>query len=193
MNNVKTPININLFAGPGTGKSTIAAELFSTLKRQHKKVELVTEYAKDVTYRGDMNTLTDQLYLMGKQHHKLWRLLQHDIDIIIHDSPFIMGLNYVQDNGILPVQEFSDMALKLFNNYRNINIFLERNPENGYQQIGRSQTLQEAQNIDNEILTFLTTQLPFNGTLTKILVDGDCVENIIKHIKYWSNHKGWKF
>ena len=41
---------INLIGGPGCGKSTIAAELFSRLKKMGVTCELVTEYIK-----GDNN------------------------------------------------------------------------------------------------------------------------------------------
>lgn len=178
------PLNINFFAGPGVGKSTIAAELFSVLKRQHKNVELITEYAKEVTYRGDNNTLKDQLYLLGKQHNKLFRLLHHNVDILIHDSPFIMGINYVQDDGYLPIDKFKELALQLFNNYNNINIFLQRNSQVKYQQLGRNQSLQEAIEMDVKIQNFLNiNDIPF-----KIInVDTDCLNNIIKYIEEKDN------
>ena len=41
---------VNLFAGPGSGKSTTASGLFHLLKLDNKKTELVTEYAKDAIY-----------------------------------------------------------------------------------------------------------------------------------------------
>jgi adenylylsulfate kinase-like enzyme len=39
---------INLFGGPGTGKSTLAAALFTDLKMKGINAELVTEFAKDL-------------------------------------------------------------------------------------------------------------------------------------------------
>ena len=38
---------INLYGGPGTGKSTTAAALFALIKREGYNVELVTEFAID--------------------------------------------------------------------------------------------------------------------------------------------------
>jgi predicted ATP-dependent serine protease len=190
MKQLNNPININLFAGPGVGKSTIAAELFSTLKRQHKKVELVTEYAKDITYRGDYNTLSDQLYLLGKQHNKLHRLLKHDLDIIVHDSPFVMGINYVMEDQHIPINLFKQMTLELFNSYRNINIILMRNPNVEYQQIGRNQTLEQAIELDNKITSFLCDN---NISCNQVMVDENCIENILYWVKYHTSHKGWKF
>lgn len=41
---------INLFGGPGIGKSTLAAGLFEHMKIAGFNVELVNEYAKDMVW-----------------------------------------------------------------------------------------------------------------------------------------------
>ena len=50
---------INLFAGPGTGKSTTAAGLFYKMKSKGYMVELVTEFAKDLVYQESFFRLKD--------------------------------------------------------------------------------------------------------------------------------------
>ena len=72
---------INLFGGPGSGKSTTAAALFSNLKRLDFKCELVTEYAKDVEYEGRSNIFEDQLYITAKQNRRLKRLQDYHISL----------------------------------------------------------------------------------------------------------------
>ena len=47
MNNSLT---VNLFGGPGTGKSTTSAAVFSLLKMHGVNAELITEFAKDLTW-----------------------------------------------------------------------------------------------------------------------------------------------
>lgn len=42
-------IYVNLYGGPGSGKSTTAAGVVSQLKLLSINAELVTEYAKDLT------------------------------------------------------------------------------------------------------------------------------------------------
>ena len=57
---------INFYGGAGIGKSTIAADIFSKLKRKGHKTELVGEYAKWLWYQNDNNTpdeLFDQLVM----------------------------------------------------------------------------------------------------------------------------------
>lgn len=46
---MKTTV-INLIGSPGTGKSTIAAELFARMKWLGFDVELVSEYAKELVW-----------------------------------------------------------------------------------------------------------------------------------------------
>ena len=41
---------LNFYGGAGIGKSTIAADIFSKLKRKGHKTELVGEYAKWLWY-----------------------------------------------------------------------------------------------------------------------------------------------
>ncbi len=41
---------VNLLGGPGSGKSTTAADVFARLKWQDINCELVTEFAKDLVW-----------------------------------------------------------------------------------------------------------------------------------------------
>lgn len=43
---------VNLYGGPGTGKSTGASYIFSKLKLAGVEAELVTEYAKDLVWEA---------------------------------------------------------------------------------------------------------------------------------------------
>jgi tRNA uridine 5-carbamoylmethylation protein Kti12 len=65
---------INLFGGPGIGKSTIAADLFALMKREGYNVELVNEYAKEVTWEGHFSYLDDEFYILAHQNRRLVRL-----------------------------------------------------------------------------------------------------------------------
>lgn len=149
----KEMININLFAGPGTGKSTTAAGLFYEMKTNNEKVELITEYAKELTFGKDYVKLSDQLLLLGEQHHRMFRL-KDQVDYVIHDSPFVLGMVYASDE-FIPLKEFEELILKMYHRYNHINIFLKRTPEHAYQKYGRNQTLEEAIEKDNKIKSWL--------------------------------------
>ena len=150
-------LNIQLFAGPGTGKSTTQAGLFHKFKELDHKTEMIHEYAKDLTYENADNKLKNQFYVTAKQHHRLKRIEDGgEVDYVIHDSPFIMGLAYLNKNdSAFPNKAFENFVKELYSNYNNLNIFIERNDSHKYQEYGRSQSYEEACQKDSEILNLL--------------------------------------
>lgn len=138
---------LNMFAGPGTGKSTVSAGLFYKMKNLNYKVELVQEYAKDMTYEKRSNILEDQLYIFAKQARRLERLKGH-VDFVITDSPLLLGIIYNTKSTIL-----NDLIEETFNSYNNKNFFLKRLKE--YQPYGRNQTEEQAREIDLKISKML--------------------------------------
>lgn len=149
---------INLFAGPGIGKSTTAAGVFWKMKTLGFKVELVTEFAKGLVYAGDIK-LNDQLYIFAKQN---WRLsiLEGQVDYAITDSPLILSNIYFDKETAMYSESFFKSLVKdTFDHYNNINFFMTRDTEtHPYQKYGRTQTLEEAKEIDNKIMEYLTSR-----------------------------------
>ena len=145
---------INLFGGPGTGKSTTAAGLFHLMKLQSMEVELVTEYAKYLVWAQRNNMFTEQDYIFAKQNHRL-RILQNKVDWAITDSPLILGQFYMPD-GFPGKDHFVNFMHDVYDSYENINIFLVR--EKAYNPNGRNQTEDEAKQIDQQILDMLGAQ-----------------------------------
>jgi nicotinamide riboside kinase len=141
---------INIFGGPGAGKSTTAAGLFHAMKTRRLEVELVTEYAKDMTWEGRNNILTDQLYVLAKQNRRLHRLRNHNVDWVISDSPLVLGLIYQPPDYF---ETFEPFLMEVFNSYDNVNIMLSRDFE--YNPVGRNQTADEAEQIDSELKEIL--------------------------------------
>lgn len=136
---------INLFAGPGAGKSTLAAGLFYEMKRVNYNVELVTEFAKDLVWEERNKALKNQVYILGEQVHRLERL-RGVVDYVVTDSPIILGQIYNQE----PSRYFDDFSLELFNTFDNINVWVERS-DYGYGVIGRIHNFEEACEIDDQI------------------------------------------
>lgn len=141
---------VNLWGAPGSGKSTAAAYIFSWLKALGHNVELVTEFAKDLTWEGRTNALHTQLYVSGVQAHRLARI-RDKVDIAIVDSPLPSGLIYVNDE---ERKLLNDILWYEYNKYDNINFFLNRT--HPYSSDGRNQTEEEADEIGERICSMLS-------------------------------------
>jgi len=139
---------INLYAGPGAGKSTTAAGLFHEMKIRDYKVELVTEYAKDKVYEGHLGCLEDQLYIFAKQQRRLNRLIG-SVTWAITDSPLLLSILYNKDLS----QSFNNVVIEQYNRYNNYDFYIER--VKTYQQFGRTQTFEEAVVLDNKMKAIL--------------------------------------
>ncbi|MFW6310864.1 MAG: AAA family ATPase [Nanoarchaeota archaeon] len=141
---MKNALVVNLFAGPGCGKSTMMASIFSELKWKGYECEMSTEYAKDKVWEGSSHVLNNQVYITGKQYHKLYNL-KNKIDIIVTDSPLLLGLYYGKNEPLV----YKEMILTYFKQFNNFNIVLER--EKKYNPNGRNQSEEEAKFIDDYI------------------------------------------
>ena len=146
---------VNIFGGPGTGKSTTAASLFVEMKRLALKVELVTEVAKDFVWEDRMTTLSIQPYITIKQFRNLIRL-KDKVDYVITDAPILMGCVYSDMfTPHLPVS-YKQFIIDLHNQELNpsINIQLQRSFK--YDTTGRYQTEDQAKEIDSRIANVLS-------------------------------------
>jgi len=132
---------VNLFGGPGAGKTTMSTGVFSLLKLNGVNCELVTEFAKTLTWQEDNNGLEDQIYILGNQYHNMF-VLKEKVDVIITDSPLLLNLLYKEVS-----ESQSKLTLELFNGFDNFNYYVRRKKK--YQQEGRIQTEEESIVIDN--------------------------------------------
>ena len=165
---------INLFAGPGVGKSTTAADLFALMKKTGHSVEYVQEVAKDLTWEGNTYALKNQLAILSEQDRRLQRL-QGKVRWVITDSPLLLGSVYVERYSRYDTAAFRNAVSWAFNSYRNINFLLGRSK--AFDPEGRNQNLEEAQQIDKRIKNLMHLhQLDFKEFPVK-----DGVEHSIFH------------
>jgi endo-1,4-beta-mannosidase len=136
---------VNFYGGPGSGKSTAAARNFSELKDLGYNVELATEYAKDLTWQESFNVLKNQIYIFGKQQHRIWRL-DGKVQIILTDSPLLLSTVYAAAE---TTDLFKSMVIEEYRKRPTINIFLNRTKP--YNQSGRSQSEEAAIELDKKI------------------------------------------
>lgn len=157
---------INLWAGPGAGKSTLAAGLFNLMKNRGYSVELVVEWAKEAVYEERLTTLSDnQLYVLAKQDQRLRRLIGKSV-YAITDSPLPLSLLYRADSGPFSEDWFKDTVLRTWRSYENVNVIVER--VKPYSTQGRTQSAIEAQKID-----FKTNDLVKKLDMQALKIRGD--------------------
>lgn len=155
----KPSLVINLLGGPSAGKSTLATGIFHELKKLDVNCELVTEFAKDLTWEENWIALGNQLYVSANQIYRQERL-EGKVDVIVSDSPIFIGLFYYKPINTTIDRHFKALILETFNVKNNLNIFVNRLP--GYNPVGRTQTLEESIAIDNAMKRYMMdTAIPF--------------------------------
>lgn len=166
---------VNLFAGPGAGKSTIMAELFALLKWNKVNCEMAPEWYKEQIW--DNNTNIDQIYIFAKQLRRLQKLVGN-VDIVITDSPLLMSLIYDVDQN----WSFGQLVRDKFHLYNNVNFFLNRTKK--YNPAGRLQTEEEAIAKDQEVRKMLELDSTLNFVDVEACSQG-AAEEIFEYLKDW--------
>lgn len=168
---------VNLWGAPGAGKSTTAFGLLFLLKINEFKVEFAPEFAKDLFYEKRIqNLIPDQTFIFAEQHHRLYRLLESPLDFAICDSPLPLPLIY-QDPGYPP--EFKPLVMAKFNRFDNLNFLLKRTAH-PFDPIGRLQTVEQANQKQQEIEDFLlTNQLDYTALEASPHASGDIFHQLM--------------
>lgn len=140
---------INLIGGPGSGKSTAAAELFAFLKKAGRSCEMALEFAKGKCFEESFKVLDDQIYVFAKMYHMIYRLAGK-VEFIVTDSPLPISLYYNKEES----EYFDKFVVEQYNKFDNLMYFIERD-ESSYEEIGRIQTFEESKEIDKELISLL--------------------------------------
>lgn len=135
---------------PGAGKSTLAAGLFSEMKKNYMSVELVTEYAKDLVYDGHHSNDFDQLSVFAEQHRRISRL-DGKVEWVVTDSPLYLSAYYAQKT--MYPEAFGMFVRIMANRYNNLNFLVERT--HAYDPCGRSQDEETSNKIHHELIYFM--------------------------------------
>lgn len=172
---------INFISGPSTGKSVMTSLIFAKMKMKGYNVEIVPEYAKQLVWTEEFDLLNNQ-YHVSYYQNKLLKALDGKTDFIVTDGCLLHGLvyNMINTNNTSDKDKTKKAILDWFNSSKNINIYLERNPNIKYEQEGRIQTKEEATHIDN----LLKFQL-FDNKIDYVsfISSEENVDSIIAHIE----------
>lgn len=171
---IKT-IVVNLYAGPGAGKTTSAWEIASRLKKENITTEYVPEYAKELVWENNVRlldgSLQSQMHLFEEQNWRLQRL-QGKVSVAVTDSPIMLSLIYGKE--ITPA--LSQQILHAYHGYNNFDMFIQRGTH--FEQAGRIHDLTESKAIDSQIHALLQENGIFYGTYTH-----DKIDVVVKNIK----------
>lgn len=167
---------INIFGGPGVGKTTQAYLLCGIMKSKSFNVDFIPEYAKKLVYRNSMDILQkDQLYIFGKQIHEYRIRDNSNVEYAICDSPLPLSIAYNRITKSENFPHFEDFVWHEFNKFDNINIYLRR--ETIYDPNGRYQSEEEAKSVDNVVKDVIKDLNFLEMGLT------DFADNVIKILK----------
>ena len=173
---------INILGGPGVGKTTLAAELFSLLKKKGLEAENVSEFAKELVWAERADAFKDRLYMHAEQNHRLL-MMDGKVDYIITDSPLILtsvyNSFYLRNTYSAEYNAMIDLVVKETSSlYDNVYFLLKRNSD--YVNNGRRESEQEATAIDAHIEAYLiNNRIPF----TEITEREQAIDIILKTLR----------
>ena len=145
---------ICLFGGPGLGKSTTAARLFSDLKACGQHAEYASEFIKQWAYLKRVPRGYDQLFIFGSQIHAEDVLRQAGVAVVVSDSPVLMQCAYAKKHGCPYWADMVRIAGDYESSWTTLNLFLGREGI-PYRQDGRYEDAGQAAEMDEFMAEFL--------------------------------------
>lgn len=170
---------VNLFGGPGTGKTTMAARIFSELKQRGIEAACPEEHAKLLIWSGRPWLLDHQVILMGKIYETLLNL-RDKAQVIIVDGPMLLCSVYAGDR---EKPAFHQLVTDLHKQTDRVNLSVQRERNRPYDPSNRRETEGAALKIDGMIHDALLNigETPDVVTLNDDV--GKLSENIISCLK----------
>lgn len=138
---------INLFGGPGIGKTTMAARVFLRLKMRGIEAANPEEHAKIAILKGQPHLLDEQLVILGQTWETL-HTLSDKVEAIVVDSPILLCSVYAQGR---ESSHFHATVEDFHRRMPRINLLLARPAGMVYSRTGRRETPQEALLMDGRI------------------------------------------
>lgn len=176
---------VNLFGGPGAGKTTCAWEIASELKKRNLVVEYVPEYAKELVWDGQIEllngTFENQSAVFKEQKRRIDRLIGK-VDAIITDSPLLLLAAYIKEDK----ERFEIMAVAEHKKYNNFCLFINRGKV--FEQEGRIHNLEQSEELDKYIKNILERNRIYYGAYYHVTMP-TVVKNIQTTLKKLQGQK----
>ena len=154
--NKSNTLIVNIYGGPGAGKSTTALQLVAELKKRGFLSEYISEVAKEYVYAKNFDvldgSLKNQKQIFSEQQHRQ-DLMIDNVDIAITDAPLLLNTIYTNSDEI--TLEYSSHIMDEYNKYNNYNIYINRDLSVKFENEGRIHNLSESIEKDGEIKSML--------------------------------------
>lgn len=165
-------MKIAIIGSPGSGKTTLTAGIFYTLKCLGEHVEMVPELIKYKVYK-DINFDVEGFDILNTLEQKEFEELfetdkaKTQIDFVICEAPLCNGYFYssfYQKELEFPI--LKKIAESKINTY-DIMLFVERIPEAEYVTFGRKESFEQAKRLEDHIEEKLT-ELKFSKKIYRV-------------------------
>ena len=143
---------VNLFGGPGAGKSTLAAGVFYQLKQAGVNVEFVHEFAKELAWESREGSLSNQVWILGQQFEMFRRCMEH-VDVIVTDTSLLNSAIYCHNYGLPYADDIERLALSMHRSMNNLTFYVRR--KYPYVEVGRYQDETGANEVAQRVLDYL--------------------------------------
>lgn len=147
----KKTLCVNLYGGPGTGKSVQQALIFARLKIWGVDAMMSMEAAKRYVYNGSVEIKTQE-GLFGDQLREL-ELLNGKCEVIVCEAPLLFNIIYDRVNGNINNIDFHRQVSNKYKQFDNMDFLFTRTHK--YQREGRYQDEQGAIEVDKIIIDVL--------------------------------------
>lgn len=176
----KRTVVINAFGGPGAGKTTACLHIAAQLKKRGFSAEYVQEYAKELTWDKNFEMLDGspehQKLIFAEQAKRLNRLVGK-VDFVVTDAPLLLNSVYL-DPSYSKKQAYTKAVMERFQKYDNF-CFVVGRDTSYFETIGRTQSLEESIQKDNEIVQLLKDNQVYFKTYSHDELD-KVVDNAVK-------------
>lgn len=170
---------VNMFAGPGAGKTTCAWEIASALKKKGLITEYVSEVAKEYVWENNFEVLDGSVKNQGKlleeQDRRIQRLMGK-VEVIVTDSPILLNNIYLKEKN----PEFESNVINRFKSQNNFNVFIDRGKK--FETTGRIHDYADSIRIDSNIEKLLKDNNFYFKKYTHTQINR-CIENINNYVK----------
>ncbi len=149
---------INLFGGPGCGKTVLMAALFVELKKAGQTCEMVPEYVKDLVWDNRTEELDNQHHI-ARMQYRTFLTRDGKTRFVVTDGPLGNALFYNRHYPhVCDIDKTEKQVLRWLGEFRHLNLFLSRG-DFRYETQGRLQSEAEARSMDAPIYSALSVHL----------------------------------